>query len=1112
MKGTEQVKDARGRLIGLSHASDPLAGAAKGDSPESTARRYLEKFSGVYGLQPEFIAGAAHGPDAGYSPSAPEGLRLAEIKTIRSFTIVSFEQTHANLPVWQGGVVVRMFGADNRVSGSAINIFRDIKIEGLPAAAPKHQDRMVASIKAVVAESGLTGFKLNATRDLIYRYDPEERLAKPEPGAPTSEEPSPPPKLGAVPKQIKAEHFYCVTEVLFTATSKRSGELNYRAFIEWRTDAVLYFRALVAEVTGAVFTNDPISRTGDSQLSPTAPLALLDAQRELRTLERLVLPAAPAPVGLSGEYVTVADLDAPFIAPPTEPGGPAALFTYPANSDNFAAVCAYFNHDRLYRLVETLGFDLPTYFDGAIFPVPVDHHWQNIVNAQAPGNAMGNGILRFRYSLADAASTVGIASDPRVVAHEFGHGILWDHLNSPNFGFAHNLGDALGAILHDPDSQAPDRFRSFPFNNVVLRRCDRSVASGWGWGGTMDLGGYLSEEILATVLFRLYRSLGGDAASLAERRFASRYTIYLMLQGVPLLSGVLPNTPEGYSTAMQESDVGTAAFEGYSGGFAHKVVRWANEKQSLYGGAAPEIDVYIDDGRHGEYPYTSELDASPGIWNRQSDDGGTSHETPHAGATNYLYVRVHNRGSETAHAIRVRGYRAHHANGAIWPADWTALPTAQVVLPVPIAPGESAVVGPFRYCPEGPCEERVLFSVSAVDDDSNADTVGTLPVERLVLADNNVAIRKMTVAAKGCGHGAGCGCGQGCGCAEAGSECHSPASPPWLTDRECFLQFFENRYIDLERFVIRICYEHCLQLEGRVQGPLIYTLTLLPGEEMKLYLFERYRSVRSEQERMSVHSSFRQSVAVTHQTQMTHSESEYSSLSAKVRSEGDSSVTLSGILPFHLEADDPTLTFKAFSDKGISTVSSEFNQSVQTASLAVEAERSIMVSTYEEQERSSSTQRKVRNENPCYAVTYFVRRVMERFAVHTRICGIEIGMRQGKNQFEWLPVDEAMRRHSWLREVLANQKLPQVGDNVRTQSVTLPTDGAVFEPELAHCSSCDPCRADDVAVELAKKRAEVQLACLKAELLALEIQRRRALIDAGTLTPFEPSLSAPREG
>ena len=132
----------------------------------------------------------------------------------------------------------------------------------------------------------------------------------------------------------------------------------------------------------------------------------------------------------------------------------------------------------------------------------------------------GNGIGTVEFALADLSDTanpLGIAADWRVVLHELGgHGILWDHVNSPNFGFAHSAGDSCAAILNDPGSGAPDRFVTFPWINIG-RRHDRSPAAGWGWGGANDVGGYSSEQVLSSTLFRLYRSIGSDSASVPRR-------------------------------------------------------------------------------------------------------------------------------------------------------------------------------------------------------------------------------------------------------------------------------------------------------------------------------------------------------------------------------------------------------------------------------------------------------------------------------------------------------------------------------------------------------------------------------------------------------------------
>ena len=42
----------------------------------------------------------------------------------------------------------------------------------------------------------------------------------------------------------------------------------------------------------------------------------------------------------------------------------------------------------------------------------------------------------------------------KVVLHELGgHGILWDHVDGPNFGFCHSAGDSIAVITNDPRLQ-----------------------------------------------------------------------------------------------------------------------------------------------------------------------------------------------------------------------------------------------------------------------------------------------------------------------------------------------------------------------------------------------------------------------------------------------------------------------------------------------------------------------------------------------------------------------------------------------------------------------------------------------------------------------------------
>ena len=106
--------------------------------------------------------------------------------------------------------------------------------------------------------------------------------------------------------------------------------------------------------------------------------------------------------------------------------------------------------------------------------------------------------------------------------------------------------------------------------------------------------------------------------------------------------------------------------------------------------------------------------------------------------------------------------------------------------------------------------------------------------------------------------------------------CESPCDPPWRTDEQCLI-WYEPRYFQLpirqdrksqiaaSRGVyieFRITYEHRLCLLGKQHGPLLYTVTLLPGENVTLYHSDRFRQITTTQDRFSVQTTFSQFVSV----------------------------------------------------------------------------------------------------------------------------------------------------------------------------------------------------------------------------------------------------------
>jgi hypothetical protein len=372
-----------------------------------------------------------------------------------------------------------------------------------------------------------------------------------------------------------------------------------------------------------------------------------------------------------------------------------------------------------------------------------------------------NGSGGFGFNLAQSGCTVGIAADSRIAWHEVCHALLLENVSSFNFGFAHSAGDALGVILSDWAAPSVDRFETFPFNSIN-RRHDRDVTAGWAWGGTNDVGSYSSESILATTLFRFYRSIGGDSTQLGQRRLAAEHAAYLTIGAIGTLTPATnPSDPDGFATALMDFDKGND-YNGISRGALHKVVLWAFEQQGLYQpagaptpvvtvGAPPAVDVYIDDGRNGTYEFQHNFWNSTDIWNRLAADGGTAHETPVTGQTNYMYVKVRNRGTTTATGVSVSGYSCQPGTGLVWPDDWTAMSPAS--LPGANIPSSGVVtVGPLEWTPMSVGHECILAIASATGDPANDVTVtGSIPHNRFVPFDNNIGQRNVAPVAGGGG-------------------------------------------------------------------------------------------------------------------------------------------------------------------------------------------------------------------------------------------------------------------------------------------------------------------------------------------------------------------------
>lgn len=774
-------------VTGLDHVQKPWspAGTAGLTDTEVTAvdvaRQYLLETAPAYGISKSLLqdtqapvieaterrdaqarlTGDTSAPQAPKITDTAPALKLEEERKRFKNRAVTYQQTLLGLPVWGAKFSVTV---NNKMQ--VVNSVSSIKSDALETQKPPSDAKFFDDVKGsdlgkvLGLRSGARDITINYQGLLVYQYKKDERQHLPHEHSEASHF-APTLILKPVPDTIQEGKYYVVREVLFTLPLSGYGDLNWRVFVEVQTETALYLRALTSGIStpvyGWIFSRDPITKIGPAAPRPTGDITALNTLREKIELLDIV---RTTPQALKGAHAEVAEFSAPNVLPPTTLNGE---FKYSVESDGFAAVNGYHHITTLFDLLPQLGFDVATLFDRTDFPVPVDvRGFNNMANAQAPGNRFGNGSGGFIFGRADPnpATTVGIAADFRIAAHEFGHALLWDAISSPNFGFAHSAGDAIGAIYSDPGSQAPDRFNTFPWS-FVQRNHGRDVTQGWAWGGVQSWDvQYPSEQILSTCLFRIYRAIGGDAiGDLTKQTWASRYTLYLIIAGIfGLVTKTL--TPDTYVSLMIDADNDTIM--GHPGGAVRKIIRWAFEKQGLYQppgaptpvvspGAPPLVDVFIDDSRNGEYNYRANFHDAQGIWNRNTADGNHTNQAPIPGTNNYIYITIKTRGSQPARNITVNVYASTVADAQKWDTtqnDFTAL-TARPLTIQSIPPSGSDDVGPFTWTPDASfARHTILASVSADSDLSIIDTrsglsvaSGPVGLDNLVPFDNNLGLR-----------------------------------------------------------------------------------------------------------------------------------------------------------------------------------------------------------------------------------------------------------------------------------------------------------------------------------------------------------------------------------
>jgi hypothetical protein len=174
------------------------------------------------------------------------------------------------------------------------------------------------------------------------------------------------------------------------------------------------------------------------------------------------------------------------------------------------------------------------------------------------------------------------------------------------------------------------------------------------------------------------------------------------------------------------------------------------ETASVINESSSPSDIYIRDNVSdtGDQPSPFPNWNSPDIWVRnnppdvEGEDPGEGHQPPINGQPNYLYVQIHNRGSQTALDVTVKVYHSDPATGLIWPDHFQLM--GEITSSDAILSGGSICVGPFIWTPHIVGHECLFAIASGMEDHAITDIYsGRLDHGLLVRYDNNVGQRNV---------------------------------------------------------------------------------------------------------------------------------------------------------------------------------------------------------------------------------------------------------------------------------------------------------------------------------------------------------------------------------
>lgn len=275
---------------------------------------------------------------------------------------------------------------------------------------------------------------------------------------------------------------------------------------------------------------DPLTSSGNPSLHWDAPDALLQA--ECVDVDLLHLnPPTDSIHQLRGRYVHAVTRRPPPMVPPTSATGD---FRFGVREPGFLFVMAYYWLDRLVSYLH--GLSLSALDSETTPPIRVDPLGPDGSDNShfSPAHPRGPTIVLGLGQIPDA-------SDPAVLAHEYGHALhyllLGPHGVTP---WEEGFNDFFATCWLDRvNVHGHARTEVFPWDNNPSVRWDDwrrvDVSERFDAPDYADFDHYLRGNIWATALWDGYLALGGDAPDLATRETAADAMIRGYLEGLTSL-------------------------------------------------------------------------------------------------------------------------------------------------------------------------------------------------------------------------------------------------------------------------------------------------------------------------------------------------------------------------------------------------------------------------------------------------------------------------------------------------------------------------------------------------------------------------------------------------